>query len=488
MTQFCLQEYRRNLLANIIVKLDMLIFKILKLDVKKQTIMKQTLLFTFGLFSAGLFAQEHFSGINTTRRTGLLNASINPAELVNLKNGYEVNVFNFSANIANNKLTFSELINSDDDFEDMLFAGSEPVNMRTDVEILGPAFGFKIGNGWAFAISSGAKVKADIIDVNPALGRALTNGVDTIDEITAIIANYNQKTSATTWGEIGFSAAKNLYYTDEHKISGGLTFKLLFPGSYANISASNFSGTIQSNLGDVNLTDASAMVNVAYSGSLANDFNDSSNFTDFFAGGLNGFATDIGVNYQWKDMESINDGYKLNTGLAIRNLGSMTFKDNNNVSRNYELEVGANESLDLNQFEDVDNLTELEDILLDNPEFFTAQTTETDFKVKLPTMFSAYADAKVYNNWFATLYVQQKLNDDANNKQISMQNIVTVTPRYSGSFFEAYAPLSHNEISGFTAGVGIRLGGFFIGSGSILSAAFSDTDQADAYMGFRFGF
>lgn len=171
--------------------------------------MKNTLLLTFGLLSTGVFAQEHFSGINTSRRIGLLNANINPAELTNLKNDYEVNIFNFSGNIANNKLTFGDLTGSDEDFEDMLFAGSEPVNMRADVEILGPAFGFKLEK-WAFAISTGAKIKADVIDVNPALGRALTNGVTSIAEVDDIIANYNQKTSATTWGEIGFSVARDL--------------------------------------------------------------------------------------------------------------------------------------------------------------------------------------------------------------------------------------------------------------------------------------
>jgi len=448
--------------------------------------MKQTLLFAFALIGTGMYAQEHFSGINTSRRTGLLNATINPAELVNMKHDYDVNVFSFSANIANNKVTFGDLVGgSDKNFEDMLFAGSDPVDLRADVEILGPAFGFKFDK-WAFAVTTGAKIRADVVEVNTALGRALTSGVNDITEVSEILANYNQRTSATTWGEIGFSAARELYNSEEHKFSGGVTFKLLFPGSYANISASNFSGTVRNNFGDVDLLDASANVNVAYSGSLANDFTDSSNFTKFFAGGLNGFSADIGVDYQWKDTEY--GGYKLNAGLAVRNLGSMTFKDDNNVSRNYTLLVPDGEALDLNQFENVDDLTELEEILLANPEYFTAQQAMRDFKVKLPTMLSAYADIKLYNNWFATAYLQQKMKDDSDDKQIALQNIITVTPRFSTDFFEAYAPLSHNEISGFTAGVGVRIGGFFIGSGSILSAAVSDTDQADAYMGFRFGF
>jgi len=47
--------------------------------------------------------------------------------------------------------------------------------------------------------------------------------------------------------------------------------------------------------------------------------------------------------------------------------------------------------------------------------------------------------------------------------------------------------LSFNEISGTNLGVGFRVGGFFIGSSSILSALASDSNQADAYFGFRFG-
>ena len=55
------------------------------------------------------YSQEHFSGISTSKRGGLLNANNNPAELVNMNSKYEVNLFNFSIGMANNKLTFNPL-------------------------------------------------------------------------------------------------------------------------------------------------------------------------------------------------------------------------------------------------------------------------------------------------------------------------------------------------------------------------------------------
>lgn len=450
--------------------------------------MKKPLLYIFSLLCTGMYAQEHFSGINTSRRTGLLNASLNPAELANMSNDYEINVFNVSANVANNKISFSDIV-SGSDFENLIFGGSEPTNLRGDLEILGPGFGFKM-NKWAFAIMSAAKIKANFVDIDVNLGNAVTDAAEeAILTGTPVFINtdYNQRATATTWGQIGISAARELFDNEEHRFTAGVTLNMLFPGSYANISANRFRGTITRDGNDVYLSDADAEVNLAYSGSLAEDYTDSSNFTDFFAGGLNGFSADIGITYHWKDVDN-GGGNRLTAGISVRNLGSMTFKDDNNISRNYNLAVEGAERLDLTQFEGVEDLRDIEQILMTNNQFFRSETISRDFKVKLPTVISAYADFKIYGNFIVTAYTQQKINEDNDNDQIAIQNIVTFTPRYSLNIFEAYVPLSHNEISGFTAGIGFRFGGFFIGSGSILSAAVSETDQADGYVGFRIGF
>lgn len=46
---------------------------------------------------------------------------------------------------------------------------------------------------------------------------------------------------------------------------------------------------------------------------------------------------------------------------------------------------------------------------------------------------------------------------------------------------------SSNEISGFTTGFGFLAGGFFLGSGSVITALLNDSKQADLYLGFRIG-
>lgn len=444
--------------------------------------MKKLIVSVFMLFSICSFAQEHFSGIGTSKRIGILNANFNPAELANLNSKMEVNLFATSINVANNKIGVSD-INSDEDFEDLIFQGDEPVNLRFDVEIAGPGFAFK-HEKWGFAITSKAYGKLNLVDIDANIGDAIANnGLNSLVDFTTLNGNYNQRLVGTTYGELGFSAARSLWETDKYKLNGGATFKLLFPGSYANFGADQFEGTITNVGGDSFLTNANASINVAYSGSLGSSFSDFDSYSDSVFGSLNGFAVDFGGTFTIKDDK---DGYKFNSGISIRNIGGMTFKDENNSSTNYNLVIEGNESLDLSQFEDVDSLQEVEQILVDSG-FLTSTSSSEDFKVKLPSVLNAYADLQVIPTLYVSVFLQQKLTDDAKNDQITAQNVVTLTPRFSLKNFEVFAPLSQTEIAGFNAGIGFRVYGFFIGSGSAFTALINDSKQADFYFGYRFG-
>jgi hypothetical protein len=443
------------------------------------------LLFFIGISS---FAQEHFSGISTSKRGGLLNAHNNPAELVNMDSKFEVNVFNFSLGLANNKLSFSDLVKGDN-LENKIFEGNEAVNLRLDAQILGPSFAFT-KNKWGFGIFSVANIKANVINVDAKLGDAIQNGeLSNFFSQTAISSNDNQRLNATTWGELGFTVARNLIDSPKHKINVGTNLRLLFPGAYANFSATNLNGTIVNNFGDISLVDASANINIAYAGVLANDYNDQGNYNEFFSQGINGFAADIAFNYRWKD-ENDTNSYRLNTGLAIKNIGSMTFKSDNNLSKNYILNVEGFESLDLNQFENITSLSELEALLNDpaNAAYFQSTSSTADYTVKLPTVINAYADVRLSKKWFVTGSINQKVSDDSESDVITTQNSYTLIPRFTTKWFEAYAPIAQNEISGFTSGIGFRFAGFFLGSNSIFTALTDNGKQADLYLGMRFGF
>ena len=58
--------------------------------------MKISWLFLSLVASMSLFAQDHYSGINTSPRIGILNGTFNPAEFSNMVNATEVHVFSLS--------------------------------------------------------------------------------------------------------------------------------------------------------------------------------------------------------------------------------------------------------------------------------------------------------------------------------------------------------------------------------------------------------
>ena len=111
-----------------------------------------------------------------------------------------------------------------------------------------------------------------------------------------------------------------------------------------------------------------------------------------------------------------------------------------------------------------------------------------DFKVKLPTVLSTYVDLKLVPKLYVTAFLQQKLNEDSGNDQITAANIFSITPRINLGFFESYIPVTFHEISGTNVGIGFRLGGFYLGTSSMITALINDSKQADAYLGFRWGF
>ena len=465
-----------------------MLFKIKKRNfiyylIRNPKIMKNLFLFPIFLLTLNGFSQDHFSGITTSKRIGIINVGLNPSELANLNNHFEVQLFSSSINVSNNKIGFSDILNGNN-LENIIFKGTEPVNFNVDTEFLGPGFAIKLLK-WGFAVTSKGHIKANIIDVDPNLGSALTNSsLNAIGGSALISSDKNQRINGTAWGEIGFSAAHKIFENKKHKINAGLTLKLLFPGAFANIGVDKFNGRITDNLGNLQLTNVNANLNIAYTGSLGNEFTNTSDYTKSVFGNLQGIATDIGVNYQ---LLGSGKNYKLKIGAALKNIGSMTFKSSSNYSTNYTLAIQGSQQLNLNQFQNTNGVKNIEQILL-NSGFLNKSAQNRNFKIQLPTVFNFYADIKIITKINITLFTQQKIKSNSGNDQITSQNIISATPRFSVGFFEAYIPVAINEISGTTAGIGFRFGGFFLGSNSVLTALSNEGKQADFYTGFRFGF
>ncbi len=449
--------------------------------------MKKLFFISLSLLSFSISAQDHFAGISTSSRVGILNVANNPAELINLKNKFEINGFGLSANVSNSKIGFKDIVN-DKDLYKAIFQGTDPVTFKLDTEIYGPSYAVKLSK-FGFAISSKLNAKFDIVDVDVNLGSAIANNDLGALFTTTINNDKNQRIVGTTWGEIDLSGAFNLLDTDKHKFNVGATGKLLFPGSFANVGASNYFGQITEIGTSTELSNTLANLNFAYSGGLANSFTDFGDYQKSLFGKLNGFAFDLGVNYQFKEgSDSDKKKYKLNVGLAVKNLGSMTFKDPNNASTDYELKIGNVNTLNLNIFDNINSVDQIEAKLISSGFLNKTVKNSSDFVVKLPSTFNLYADVKIISKFFITGYLQKKLKQNNENDQVTTQNLTSITPRFSTNYFEVFVPYTITEFAGNNIGLGFRVGGFYLSSTSAISALNTNSKQIDFNLGFRYGF
>ena len=78
--------------------------------------MKKAFLLALLVSIAG-YSQDHFSGITTSKRVGILNIGLNPSELANLNNHFEIQFFSTSLNTSNNKIGFKDIINENTDYD-----------------------------------------------------------------------------------------------------------------------------------------------------------------------------------------------------------------------------------------------------------------------------------------------------------------------------------------------------------------------------------
>lgn len=446
--------------------------------------MKKFLLYFFFFIPFLSLAQEHFLGINTSRKTTMLNADNNPAELTNLSNKVDVSLVHISTSASNNKVNMLDFLDSEKDFEDYeqdLLAGNDPFSTTINLKIIGPGIAFRTEN-WGFGIKSTVNAHVSLTDVDPKIIDILE---EDIPQINSLSTNENQRVTAIGYETLDFSVARNIYENEKYKLSAGITFKLLSSQAYANGGIDGLNATLEKNANDdIILRDAYAKVDFAYAGVFSESFEDFD--YSYFSSGISGFGVDLGVNYLLKN-ENTKYPYKLNLGLSIKNIGGLTF-DEDAERHTYELNIPDTEDFDTSQFEDADNAEEVIEII-ENSNYFTSNISENDVKVNLPTSLNIYADYQIYGNLFSSFQMKQSLVKNSKNTVLPSYSSYAIIPRYSGKGFETYLPLSVSTISDFSAGLGFRFGGFFyLGSSSAISALASDQlKQIDIQLGFRIG-
>ena len=454
----------------------------------------------FFMFTSSLFSQD-FLGYNSTNYQTAGGMIYNPASIAGSRYKVSVNILSLNVGATTNAYEFKKSslfggsdMREEEDFFKNNSSGSKDLFLNLD--ILGPSFmlelGPKIGSvGFSSRVRfllSENNLENDILQLfgnsNPSFfGHRYTQN-DLLLDLHA-------------FADFGLTYARTIWGNKNHVIKGGLTLKYVKGIAGGSLRINNLQVEMDSDIFNEDfIKSLEGDITLLYSDALDVAFNDNSDFNDIWnaATKSNGFGFDIGAEYEWyKDgayQQNVTDKqawktniltpYTLKVSASITDIGSVKYDLSRNAA-SYRINMSDVESaeLDLNDGDLNDYIERLK-----NQNYISELSSDEDYKLSLPTRLRLNVDWNAYKRVYVNAGVS--INMVGKSKYGGRHiNYYHVTPRYESTWLGVYSPLSINSLSQFHWGVGVNLGAFFIGSGSILSNLFSSNlSGTDVHIGF----
>jgi len=434
---------------------------------------------------------QTYPGYRTSNYTGVNGVFFNPAYIADNRFKWDVNIFaiNGFVGTSHTGLRFSDITRSfnGDSLKSKLLRGSNNVNSLSYVDILGPSFMMSLNPKTSLALTTRTRVFANGKNISGDLaGTILDKGVTT----TGIPFNFNNNmlVHGTGWTEIGISWGQVLSSTKSHNFfKFGITAKYLAGTADSYLSTNGLAGTVD---GPKNtyLTNTTGALAINTTDANFSDYK----FKDFFKFNGHGAAGDIGLVYEYRPdadysmyvTDRFANKYKFRVAVSLLDVGRISFNRSSNQSSVYSVNVPTTGQFFLNQFAGKP-INQYKSILDASP-YFTGTSQASSYNVDLPTTIQANLDY-IVSGGFAINAAGQFNTNHQGTLKLYYYNAYSLTPRWENHLFSVELPLSYNDLTKFNAGVSFRIGAFFIGSVSVLSALVHDSKQADLHLGFHFG-
>ncbi len=440
---------------------------------------------------------QSFVGFATDNYSGVHGVISNPANVVDSRFKFDLNLVSVSAFLGNDyaELSLFDLSNDDYEFEaDRILTLSDDNNALSNIDVLGPSFMFNINKNNAIALSTRARVFASINNIN---GEVVELFDEKLDQNVAVnIANLNANATAHAWAEYRLTYGRVIFDKNEHFLKGGVTIKYLQGYGYSTAVSNDASVNY-----DPFVLNPPSTVNGEFTGNGTADYAFSNNFdtnnngeafendddVDYKAQAT-GVGFDLGFVYEWRPEAEkyktknangnlvplkYKNKYYLKAGLSITDIGSLKYKESLSTNYNFNGVVINRETIEDGDFEE-----EIEPLLNPREEIISS-------KIKLPAAMHINVDWHAYKKLYLNLNTDLSLiNEDEKNAN-RIANTLSLTPRLETKWFSVYSPLSVRQYGDFIWGAGMRLGPLFIGSGSILTNILGKSKSADVYAGLK---
>lgn len=449
------------------------------------------------LFSGSALAQE-FPGFRTGNYTGVNGVFFNPANIADSRHKWHFNLLSFHASVANDNASFSlsdlKTAIDNDGLEDQLTGtGAGLTTAMVNASIHGPSLMISTGSKSSIAITTRSRVLVNAIEIDGELADRLIDESSGSSSSFNILSNARNRVNMNAWTEFGFTYSRILMDQGEHFLKGGVTLKYLAGAANAYLGIDNLTGQVNDDIitGDPYLSNSTGRLQIGFGGINFSDF-DLNDLTSFRS---SGFGGDIGFVYEYRPggdrlaADAFDNKYRFRIGLALLDMGSIRYKRDLARSGGYDIQITGSERLNLSEVE-ANDLDDLKNYFDSRPQFFTPLpgASTANYNVSLPGSLNLDVDYRVTKRFYLNLGGMFSLtNSDKNIYNGQQFNSVTVTPRIESSSFGLYVPIQYHTLSKLNAGVALRYGPLFVGSGSLLTALTGESKQADLFMGLRFG-
>ena len=448
--------------------------------------MKKQLLILFILLTSFAAKAQSYSGYFHDNYAGVQSVLFNPASIADSRFKTDINLFSVSGSVSNDLygVKLFDVFKDGYDFDSQSkMTPSNANNGLINFDIMGPSFMFNIAPKHTLAVFTRARSVTNLRSINGNLVDQVKEGLEESDDFNLNAGSPNG--ASNTWGELGISYAAVLYQNNQHFLKGGLTAKYLQGGTNGYIQGKNVEVDFQEDL--VNPENGVLTTTGQLTIGASQDWEENEDYE--FDSASRGFGFDLGLVYEWRpdyDKYDLNNAkpadnnfrdlnkYKLRFGLSVTDIGSINYKKSKLDT--YDI----NGTVTQQMIEDADNLY---DFLNDN---YTPISTSKGAKTNLPTAIHADVDWNIHNKFYLNLNGDISMVSDTKLNAVSIADRVSLTPRYESRWFSFYVPMTWMEYSGMQVGSGLRLGAFFIGSGSVVSNLISkESKAADFHLGIK---
>lgn len=423
-------------------------------------------------------AQLNFGEFNTPY-AGVHSLSFNPAEIVDSRYKFHVNLVGLGGTVSNNFVGLSKDLVSlspptiTDANRPQYFIRSlngKPKHAYIQGDIMGPTalMSFGRNNKFSLGISTGVKTLVTANNLSEKLAMFIYNNKD--PESWGTSESKDLMVNMSMWTYTGLTVGAVIIDNRKITLKGAITGKL-----NQGLASTYFkSDRLFLNLTDENkLIDANGTVQAQFASPFVTNNQFKGDSLGFGKGG-SGFGIDAGFIFEKKDRKDYSyefdcrtDNYRKDKnkyawrfGISVSDFGSMSWKPSGPKIRSFTLDSNSfvfplnvktfNRALEPGAL--VDSLRKYRFNGID------MDSTYEEYSMSTPATLNAFFDVHIYKGLYVAVNGMYGFVSNNSAASWTQNTRFTLTPRLEGKRFGVYLPISHNMLAEETSvGVGFRL-------------------------------